>query len=208
MLVLVAGPDGGREVELAGAIVARRDPGSGIVLGDAEASRRHASFSAEGDTVTVEDLGSTNGTFVNGERLTGSRRVGEGERFRIGTTVFEVRSNVQATRIGTAIPEEPDPQATRVGGAAIPEEPPEPPAGGPPPPPSFPPPGPPPEPGPPPGGFPPPQQPGAYAQPGSPPAPYGQAAVATSDYPIDYQADYPQQGIARWRPFLHGIMLI
>jgi hypothetical protein len=203
-LVIVEGPDTGREFDLAGGIVAGRDPEAGIAIEDAEASRKHATFSAEGDTVTVEDLGSTNGTFVNGERLTGSRTIGEGDRVRIGTTVFEVRSNVQATRVGTAIPEEPDPQATRVGGTAIPPEPTaeQPPAT--PPPPSFPPPG---EPQQPQGGFPPPQQPGAAAQPGQPPQPYGQGAVATTDYPIDFQADYPEQGIARWRPFLHGIML-
>jgi hypothetical protein len=211
-LVIVDGPDAGREFDLAGAIVVGRDPDSGIPIEDAEASRRHASFSAEGSTVTVEDLGSTNGTFVNGERLTGSRTVGEGERVRIGTTVFEVRSTVQATRVGTAIPDEPvDPQATRVGGTAIPDEPTseppsEPPAGGPPPP-SFPPPGPPPEPGPPAAGSPPPQQPGAAAQPGQPPAPYGGAAVGQVAYPIEYEADYPQNGIARWRPFLQGLLL-
>jgi hypothetical protein len=221
-LVIVEGPDAGREFDLAGAIVAGRDPESGIVIDDAEASRKHASFSAEGASVTVEDLASTNGTFVNGERLAGARTIGEGDRVRIGTTVFELRALTQATSVGTAIPEPDDFQATRVGGTAIPDAPPPtpapqassapqgpppagPPAGGaPPPPPSGPPPG--AAPGPPPS-FPPPQQPGAFAQPGRPPAPYGQGAMATGGYPVTFEADYPQGGIDRWRPFVQGWLL-
>jgi hypothetical protein len=253
-LVIVEGPDTGREFDLAGAIVIGRDAAVGIVIEDAEASRRHASFSAEGSSATIEDLGSTNGTFVNGERLTGPRDLGAGDRVRIGITVLEVRSLAQATRAGTVIPDEPDDfQATRVGGTAVPDPgagPPEPPPsgvpggaqppvgppgggpppgglpggapppagppggippvgppGGGPPPPSFPPPGgPPPEPAP--SGFPPPQAPGGYAQPGQVPAPYGQAAVGFRAYPVEYEADYPAGGIARWRPFFQWLLLI
>ena len=125
-LVVVDGPFQGTEFDIAGSAVIGRDPSSGIVLDDPEASRRHASVSLEGDeTVTVEDLGSTNGTFVAGERLEGSRSVGNGERIRIGTTVLEVR--VASAAAGTLAPEPGGPdQATRIGGMAVPEAPPEP----------------------------------------------------------------------------------
>jgi hypothetical protein len=59
----------------------------------------------------------------------------------------------------------------------------------------------------PPPSFPPPQQPGATAQPGEPPAPYAPSPVAAGSYPATYEADYPQGGIARWRPFLQGWLL-
>src|SRR3954452_1896334 len=90
-LIVVDGPSAGTEFDIAGTSVIGRDPSSGIVLDDPEASRRHASLSAEDDGLTIEDLGSTTGTYVAGERIQGSRYVGSGERIRIGTTVMEVR---------------------------------------------------------------------------------------------------------------------
>jgi hypothetical protein len=113
-LVVIDGPNEGREFEIAGSAVIGRDPSSGIVLDDPEASRRHASVSASGDSVTVEDLGSTNGTFVAGERIEGSREVHSGTRIRIGTTVLEVR--FERTAAGTVAPAPvEDGQATRIG---------------------------------------------------------------------------------------------
>ena len=52
-------------------VVIGRDPGAADVVldQDPEVSRRHASFSPAGAGLTVQDLGSTNGTFVNGHRL-------------------------------------------------------------------------------------------------------------------------------------------
>src|SRR4051794_33316932 len=120
-LIVVDGPNAGTEFDIAGSTVIGRDPSSGIVLDDAEASRRHASVSAAGDTITVEDLGSTNGTYVAGERIQGSRQVGSGDRIRIGTTVMEVRVGADAA---PPAPEADDPQATRIGGMAAPDAPP------------------------------------------------------------------------------------
>jgi predicted component of type VI protein secretion system len=120
-LIVVDGPNQGTEFDISGSSVIGRDPSSGIVLDDPEASRRHASVSASGDVITVEDLGSTNGTYVAGERIQGSREVGSGDRIRIGTTVMEVRVAAAATALG-AVDE--DPQATRIGGMPIPDAPP------------------------------------------------------------------------------------
>jgi pSer/pThr/pTyr-binding forkhead associated (FHA) protein len=67
--------------------VVGRDPGSGITLdGDDFASSRHASIEPRADGVWVEDLGSTNGTFVNGERIDARTLVRAGDAVRIGQT--------------------------------------------------------------------------------------------------------------------------
>src|SRR5881275_3627205 len=90
-LHIIEGPNAGQELEVEGAAVIGRDPRSAaLVLQDREASRRHASLIPEGQSLNVEDLGSTNGTFVNGERLIGARVLVPGDRLRIGVTVLEV----------------------------------------------------------------------------------------------------------------------
>jgi pSer/pThr/pTyr-binding forkhead associated (FHA) protein len=229
--VIVDGPNAGREFGISGATTVGRDPSAGIVIEDAEASRRHASLLVEGEIVTVEDLGSTNGSFLNGKRLAESSELATGDKLRVGTTVFELKAEVQATRVGTALPDLDDIQvtaprqipsfatddATHVGTPAGTAGPP----GGAPPT-SAPPPAaaprtsaPPPQAtspanAPPPGGSPPP--PGApYAGPPAPPAAgppgyYGGGGPPLSGYPITLEADYPEGGIARWRPFLHFLM--
>jgi uncharacterized RDD family membrane protein YckC len=114
-IVVVEGPNAGQEFELSGATTVGRDPSAGIVIDDPEASRRHSSLSLDGSKVTVEDLGSTNGTFVNGQRLTAPRELGPTDKLRIGTTVFELRVEedaAQATRVGTALPDLDDIQVT------------------------------------------------------------------------------------------------
>jgi hypothetical protein len=57
-----------RELQLVGRIVVGRDPLCEISHDDSLLSRRHAEFVTTGDTVTLRDLGSRNGVFVNGER--------------------------------------------------------------------------------------------------------------------------------------------
>ena len=54
--------------------------------GDEFASARHARFEPRRDGVWVEDIGSTNGTFVNGIRLTRERRLAPGDVLRVGET--------------------------------------------------------------------------------------------------------------------------
>jgi pSer/pThr/pTyr-binding forkhead associated (FHA) protein len=57
-----------RELQLVGRIVGGRDPGCEISHDDSLLSRRHAEFIVVDDTVTVRDLGSRNGVYVNGAR--------------------------------------------------------------------------------------------------------------------------------------------
>ena len=69
-----------------------RAPDNDVVLGDAEVSSHHARLVAVGAGYQVTDLGSTNGTFLNGERLAPQRAVafGPGDRLRLGQTSMTV----------------------------------------------------------------------------------------------------------------------
>ena len=59
-----------------------------IVLEDAFASSRHARIERQGGAVVLEDLGSTNGTYLNDEILSGPQPLHPGDRVRIGDSVF------------------------------------------------------------------------------------------------------------------------
>ena len=93
VLVFVAGQNAGNEITVGVPVVLGRDPGvADVVLDkDDEISRRHASFTPSGAGLTVADLGSTNGTFVNGQRATGAVPLGAGDRVEVGETVIEIR---------------------------------------------------------------------------------------------------------------------
>jgi len=76
----------GRKIEVTDATIVGRDHGNGIGLGEDEfASAQHARIEPRSDGVWVEDLGSTNGTFVNGERVTADR-LAPGDVLRVGET--------------------------------------------------------------------------------------------------------------------------
>jgi hypothetical protein len=69
------------------ATVVGRDAASGVRLdGDEFASARHARIDPRPDGVWVEDLGSTNGTFVNGGQITSRRLLQPGDVLRVGET--------------------------------------------------------------------------------------------------------------------------
>lgn len=63
-----------------------------ICLEDPFASRLHAELRIEGDTYFLSDLGSANGTFVNGQRLSETVQVFPGDRIRVGETVIDIQS--------------------------------------------------------------------------------------------------------------------
>ncbi len=68
-----------------------RAPGCGVVLDDDTfVSQVHARLFRRGRETYVEDLGSTNGTFVNGERITDVTRLRRGDRVQFGSTVAEI----------------------------------------------------------------------------------------------------------------------
>ena len=113
-LLIKEGPNSGQELDVEGEVVVGRDPAAAsLVIEDPEASRRHASLTPGGSGVKVEDLGSTNGTYVNGERLESPRDASEGDEIRIGNTVLAVHGAIEATRV-SPIPEPVDSGATAV----------------------------------------------------------------------------------------------
>jgi hypothetical protein len=61
-----------------------------VLDGDEFASARHARIEARGDGVWVQDLESTNGTFVNGARVAGAERMSPGDVVRVGETDLRV----------------------------------------------------------------------------------------------------------------------
>jgi FHA domain len=76
----------GKTLDISSATVVGRDAGTGIRLdGDEFASSQHARIDPRQDGIWVEDLNSTNGTFVNGERIT-AERLKPGDVLRVGQT--------------------------------------------------------------------------------------------------------------------------
>jgi hypothetical protein len=70
-----------------GAVLGRSDQAD-IRLEDSFASGSHARLSPQGDVLVIEDLGSTNGTFLNGVPLEGPQPLHPGDRIRIGDSEF------------------------------------------------------------------------------------------------------------------------
>jgi pSer/pThr/pTyr-binding forkhead associated (FHA) protein len=68
-----------------------RDPACDLVLSDITVSRRHAAVRQDGNTVVVSDLGSSNGTFVNGEPIADATRVEAGDVIRLGAAELGIR---------------------------------------------------------------------------------------------------------------------
>lgn len=89
-LVVVADGDGkGPVFEIdAAAVTVGRGHANDIPLEDEFASTQHARLEAREDGVWVEDVGSTNGTVVNGTRIDGPRKLAPGDVIRIGDTDF------------------------------------------------------------------------------------------------------------------------
>lgn len=70
-------------------VVIGRSPDCDIVLDDTFASAQHARVFVDGSQYWLEDLGSTNGTFVKGTRIEKPVQLARGSRFKIGQTVFK-----------------------------------------------------------------------------------------------------------------------
>src|SRR3954454_20738687 len=118
VLEIVEGPHAGRQVQLDSVVDAGRDTGLPLHLDDdTQVSRRHARFTAHGGHASVEDLGSTNGTYVNEQPIHSPRQLNPGDRVRIGLTVIELRSAAQVQQLPSAV--QPRPQFTEVGNQVL-----------------------------------------------------------------------------------------
>src|SRR2546421_2223634 len=94
-LWVTSGSRAGESVGVTGELVIGRE-NADLTIDDAEVSRRHVAVRLEGGQLEVEDLGSANGTFVNGSRIEGPVKVGGGAKIRVGRTEFEVRGVLPA----------------------------------------------------------------------------------------------------------------
>jgi FHA domain len=87
-LVVEQGPEPEQIFELSNSSqTIGRSANNGIVINDAEISRRHSQVMPQGDGYLVEDMGSTNGTFVNGIRLNQPMALKHGDTVELGDTV-------------------------------------------------------------------------------------------------------------------------
>ena len=109
-LVVRDGPSAGQRVDVVGEVELGR-VSIDALREDAEASRRHAVVRSGPSGLEIEDLGSSNGTWVNDDRVTGSRPLQAGDRVRIGQTTFQVEGEAQT---GTVIGSAPASPETRV----------------------------------------------------------------------------------------------
>lgn len=92
-LVISEGPLAGTELELGSApIMLGRAQECTLVLEDDYASGKHARLFPQGSRWFIEDLGSTNGTWLGEEQLTRASTVEPGEKIRIGKTALELRT--------------------------------------------------------------------------------------------------------------------
>jgi pSer/pThr/pTyr-binding forkhead associated (FHA) protein len=81
----------GKSFEVGDELVVGRAERCHIVLDDTYVSQMHARIFSKGDAVMVEDLGSTNGTYLNRKRITAPSELQRGDHVKIGKTVMELR---------------------------------------------------------------------------------------------------------------------
>ena len=123
-LIMRSGPTPGASFTLEGdQMDVGRDSTNEIVINDAEISRRHARLTFQGGKYVLEDLGSTNGTFVNGQRLAGPRVLKSGEVVSFGEQIVMIFEATHFDAGATVV----SPRAAAVPAASRPVMPPPPP---------------------------------------------------------------------------------
>jgi len=93
---------GGRAVLVQGEHVLGREPGLELSFDSTTVSRRHARIRIEGDTATLEDLGSKNGTLINDSRLGAPMPLADGDEIRLGSVRLKFRRLAAAAATDTA----------------------------------------------------------------------------------------------------------
>src|SRR3954463_1159159 len=114
ILEIVEGSEAGRQLPLDAVVDIGREPSLALHLdADTQVSRRHARISVQGGQVVAEDLGSTNGTYVNDQPISSPRALNPGDKVRVGLTVLELRTKQQVAARPSAV--QVRPQLTAVG---------------------------------------------------------------------------------------------
>lgn len=123
--IMRTGPNPGTVFDLANDVMfIGRDVGNDIVISDAEISRQHARISKTPGGHVIEDLGSTNGTYVGGQRLTTPHLLSPGDLIALGESVTLTFDSTDPGAAATvARPVEAMPAPTPPPAAAIPAAP-------------------------------------------------------------------------------------
>jgi pSer/pThr/pTyr-binding forkhead associated (FHA) protein len=109
ILEIVEGADAGRQIPVETVVDIGREPSLPVHLDqDTQVSRRHARVTVQNGRAVVEDLGSTNGTYVNEQPIHSPRTLNPGDRIRVGLTLFELRSPAQVRERASAVQIRPD----------------------------------------------------------------------------------------------------
>lgn len=87
-LAIIDGPDSGKVFRMEKARVVIGRSNADFVLNDVESSRAHAAVEARDSVILLEDLGSTNGTILDGERVRGTIEISSHTEFQIGSTTL------------------------------------------------------------------------------------------------------------------------
>jgi pSer/pThr/pTyr-binding forkhead associated (FHA) protein len=98
VLEIIEGPSAGRQFDIAQPTVIGRDNTADLVIDDSQASRRHARIEPTAHGAIVEDLGSTNGTFINDNELHGRAELSPHDELLVGITVMQVRTPQEVQR--------------------------------------------------------------------------------------------------------------
>jgi len=117
VLVFDEGPLAGRRVEVDAELVIGRED-AGLTIEDEQISRRHAVIRPRDGGIEIEDLGSTNGTYVNGQRIAGATRLAGGDTVKFGRSVLQVEAARAAATVAAAVPDAPAPAAPAPPAAA------------------------------------------------------------------------------------------
>jgi pSer/pThr/pTyr-binding forkhead associated (FHA) protein len=119
-LRVVSGPLAGQTIDVETEVVIGRED-TDLTIDDVELSRRHAVVRRHASRLQVEDLGSTNGTYVDGTRIEEPTILGGGAEIQIGTTKLVVEGVLPAGSTESATPESRASQATQASISIPPE---------------------------------------------------------------------------------------
>ncbi|HYO71731.1 MAG TPA: FHA domain-containing protein [Archangium sp.] len=120
--LVVRHPDGSEsEHELSGELkIGRQEGQNDLVLAEGGVSRRHSRVVVEGGKVMVEDVGSANGTFVDGQRITGMTVLTPKSRVLLGEYELRLKAAAGARSTGVRKPAKPSDEAAEAGGVPMP----------------------------------------------------------------------------------------